>query len=253
MLVGLNFTDDFSIQEKVRISTNIADKLSKTAVVLEPKTRQEFQNILKTYKPRGRKHIVLTSTHYQFEESSSAGEWRIADHFFSGKGGIVFGAEPPHSVNTYAARIPTDLNYVLGYARHLDNRAKYVSDTLPGYFGRKDSDPHTIIVGVRPSYQRMTKNLINLIGTLSESWWAGVGFFTPTPGNQAEQQLTVLTETFDYATLISVDFELTSILTKIEARFVSAGYPKFRTLAEYETYTRELRELARVDQLIVVE
>lgn len=256
MLIGLNFNKATDSDTKEEISVSIGKKIKGDVHVFEPRNLEEYVSALKGYKPTSKKNLVLVDTHLNLIDRSSTALMRRTEMEFARRGGVLFGEDPGFTTITYQNTIPTEqLDHVLTTAEYAQTRAVSIFKEFSPYYGRTDSDPHTLILGYMVTWPKLSAASTALLSVFRDDWWPGVGFYQTKKQTDAAngESYANLVEKFRYASVISVTEKTSEILEAAGVEHQKADPIRATMLPEARRYANSLRELARLDSLRVVE
>lgn len=193
MLIALNFPDDFNDKEKFARDL-IKDSKGTYSIVL-PKTLPDYVSLVKKYRPKKTTHLILLNSHYDFLRTEPEGAWRTAELLLQSRGGEVWGEPPTRDSMTYAGSLD-NAKALLVQASYNGHRAIIFDALSRNYIGRTQSDPHTAIVGFKPTPpDRVTKISEFLLSGLPVEWWKGVAFLDNNSTGPLEKTLHWLEDT----------------------------------------------------------
>lgn len=174
MLIVLNFPENFS--EKEDFARELIKDTKGTFSIVLPKTFQDYVSLIKKYRPKKTSHLIILKSHYDYLRTEPEGAWRTAEFLLQTRGGEVWGEPPTRDSMTYAGTFDNAKN-VLVQASYNGHRAIIFDALSRNYIGRTQSDPHTAIVGFKPTPpDRVTRVSEFLISGLPDEWWKGVAF-----------------------------------------------------------------------------
>lgn len=176
MLIALDFPAGSRNQQEVAedIMKDVTGKIN----IFMPRSLDEFIAKVKAYQPKINQHLVLLSSHYKFLNGASEATWRTAEYIFQSKGGAVWGTDPGRETLTFVKDYDynTAPDRIASEGAYNTQRAYHVRAHSKTYIGRTSVDPHTLIVGFRPSFPASSKLSDFFIGSLPSDWWQGVAF-----------------------------------------------------------------------------
>lgn len=161
---------------------DVATALGISDSVVYPENLDQYFDLVKKHKntKRGTSHLILARSHYEFLEYEPERVKRQAEHFFQKKGGSVWGTTRFYSSEEYPSfgGDLDNLDYLKLQAENDEARELYMRGVVPAqYYGRIQTDPHTILVGVAPKAPLVQNKYVGfLYEALPEDWWNGVGF-----------------------------------------------------------------------------
>lgn len=256
MLLGLHFKPDADKEYKEDLGIALANLVGKRTRVFESRDREEYVDMVKSYKTTGRDNLVLINTHYDLGTSDPLGHWRALDITVAQKGGVIFGEPAPREAITYMQ--PVDERYlenIVLTAQHYETRAALLKKEAPGYVGRSDSDPHTLVFGFVPSWPRLSITAEAFLAGLPDEWWMGVGYYSKRTGGgkSIEDYYSKAVDKFYFSSYITVTDTAHQVLTNLDVPHQQAPKIEARTLPLAQKYGRELRQKSRLDAERVVE
>lgn len=193
MLIVLNFPRGFSGKEE--FARDLIKDVKGTFSIVFPKTLLEYVTLIKRYRPRKTTHLILLNSHYDFLRTETEGAWRSAEYLLQTRGGEVWGEPPVRDSMTYAGSFD-DTKSVLTRAVYNGHRSLLFDSIARNYIGRTQSDPHTAIVGFRPTAPHKVPKLSEfLLSGLPSEWWKGVAFLDSSFPGQLERMLYLLEDT----------------------------------------------------------
>lgn len=262
MLIGLNDPD---IEKRRDLAARFKDHIGNRAKVYDTEDFDETVEILKRYSLFRRETRILIHPIQELAQDHSEGMWRAGELFYSRRGGLLFGPEPKRNSIAYRGEVPTTLQDLEDFGYYHWQRALFSKRGAPIAYGRAYSDPHTIIIGYRPSWPKLHKLAEHLLAGLPnaifpetrEEWWMGVTFFVPRSRATAAEELEGLFDFYPYAARIAVTATADTYLTDM-GLIVGKDYQKMDlrlpTLKDNTTtYGRRVRELSRLDLERVVD
>jgi hypothetical protein len=256
MLLGLHFKPEDSREYKEDLGIRLANLVGKRTRVFESRNHEEYSETIKAYKPNGRDNLVLINTHYDLGQSDSLGHWRALDITVAQKGGVVFGEQPSREAITYQQPIKEDsLDHMVLTATHYANRASTLKKEAPGYVGRSDSDPHTLVFGYVPTWPRLALTAEAFLAGLPDEWWMGVGYYSKRTGGgkSVDEFYAKAVDKFYYSSYITVTDLAHEVLTRLDVPHEIAPRIDARTLPAAKKYGLNLRKISRLDAERVVE
>lgn len=191
MLISLQ-TGEVTRQKAIAKSAEVAVHLGIKEGLVYPETTEQYFELVKSHKnsKRGNSHLILARSHHELLRNEPNRLVRQAEHFFQKKGGSVWGEDLlPDSVS-YAGDIE-DLDYLELVVKMDETRELHMRSITPTqYFGRTQTDPHTLIVGVSPKSALVQNKYVGFIYEgLPEDWWNGVAFLPkPTAASLSKYQ-----------------------------------------------------------------
>lgn len=147
-----------------------------------PESLEQYFELVKNHKnnKRGTSHLILARSHYEFLELEPERLKRQAEHFFQKKGGSVWGTTPLFNselFDSFGGDLE-NLEYLELQAKNDEARELYMRGVAPTqYYGRTQTDPHTIVVGIAPKAPLTQNRYVGfLYEGMPEDWWNGVAF-----------------------------------------------------------------------------
>lgn len=246
-LIGLNDPD---IERRREVAQGLKDIIGNRAKIYDTEDFDETVDILKRYSLYRRETRILIHPLQEIAANTSEGMWRAGEWFYARRGGILFGEDVRRENIAYRGPIPDDLQKMIDSAAWHWQRARYVKSAAPRVFGRAHQDPHTLILGYRPSWPRLAKSAEAMVAGLPADWWRGVAFFVPSSNAGADEELEQVFETYMYAQRVTVTKNAHAYLERMGEphQDMDLPAPQFKDgMPKYTVYGNRIRELARLD------
>lgn len=250
MLISLQ-TGEATRQKAIAKGAEVAVHLGIKEGLVYPETTEQYFELVKIHKnnKRGTSHLILARSHHELLREEPKRLVRQAEHFFQKKGGSVWGEDIFPEAVSYAGDLE-DLDYLALATKMDESRELYMRSITPTqYYGRTQTDPHTLIVGISPKSALVQNKYVGFIYEgLPEDWWNGVAFL-PTPAASSIKKYQDAIEWLDINT-IALGETADTFLTSIDMPHGAAVLPK-DALAKKMTaknYSILLRETARTQE-----
>ena len=182
MLIALQ-TGEATREKAIAKSAEIAVSLGIKENLHYPETATHYFELVKKHKnsKRGNSHLVLARSHHELLQLEPIRLQRQAEHFFQRKGGSVWGEDLGLGFPSYSGDLE-NLEYLELQVKNDEARELHMRSVVPTqYYGRTQTDPHTLLVGIAPKSALVQNKFVGfLYEGMPEEWWNGVAFL-PVP------------------------------------------------------------------------
>lgn len=184
MLIALQ-TGEATREKAIAKGAEVAVHLGVKENLIYPEDAQMYFELVKGHKnnKRGKSHLILARSHHELLRNEPQRLVRQAEHFFQRKGGSVWGQDLGLDLPSYSGALE-DLDYLELQVKNDEARELYMRSIVPTqYYGRTQTDPHTLVIGISPKSPLIQNKYVGLIYEgMPEDWWNGVAFLPkPTP------------------------------------------------------------------------
>lgn len=262
MLIGFSDPD---LDKRRELAHDFKNHIGNRATVYDTTDFVETVEILKKYSLYRRETRILVHPLQEIIKDHTEGMWRAAEYFYSRRGGLLFGPEPTRNSMAYRGETPKTLQDIEDFGYYHWQRALYSKKGAPIVYGRAYSDPHTLVIGYRPSWPKLSRYAEHTLAGLPnsifpgtrEEWWMGVSFFVPRSRATASEELDGVFDFYPYAARVTVTDTANEYLIKMGLK-EGEDYQKMdlklpRLPDDNIRYGSRLRELSRLDLERVVE
>ena len=244
MLIGLNDPD---MDKRYATAKAIKEEIGPRATIFDTTDFNETVEILKKYSLYKRETRILIHPLQEVAIGSSKGLWRAGEYLYARRGGIYFGEPAKEETISHKGPIPDKLSNIIDMGSFYWQRALYLKRESPRLFGRATTDPHTLVIGYRPSWPRLSHYADHTIAGFPSEWWKGVGFFVPSRAIKATEELTQIFYTYPDAARVAVTANAQKYLDDMGAAYQLMDLKLPRMVDDNVKYGNRLRELARLD------